>query len=86
MEREQGLQEILKKTRLDGKLRIIPLLNSYVGDLSDHHIFRVNRKPYLLLTCGRWEHYHMPSDTVEKLNFDKIQDIADFLSILVESL
>ena len=35
-----------------------PLLNRYVGDLSDHHVFRVNKRPYLFLTCARWEHYH----------------------------
>ncbi|GAG83435.1 unnamed protein product, partial [marine sediment metagenome] len=59
--------------------------NSYVGDMSDHHIFRVNDVPYLFLSCGRWEHYHMPTDTPEKLNYEKMGAIADYLVNLVVS-
>jgi len=86
MESDPGLQDVLKRTVPDRDLKIIPTLNSYVGDLSDHHIFRLNRKPYLLLTCGHWEHYHMSSDTIEKLNFDKIREVTEYLLRLVMSV
>ncbi len=47
--------------------------------MSDHHVFRVNQVPYLLLTCGRWEHYHRETDTLDKVNFSKIAATADYV-------
>jgi hypothetical protein len=61
-------------------------LNSYVPDLSDHHIFRKNERPYLLLTCGHWEHYHMPTDTPEKLSMSKMEAVANYVVMLTEFL
>jgi hypothetical protein len=63
-------------------VRVQPVLNRYVGDLSDHYVFRAHQRPYLFLSCGRWQHYHMPSDTPDRLNYDKMAGIA----ALVESL
>jgi hypothetical protein len=63
-------------------LRVQPVLNRYVGDLSDHHVFRVHERPFLFLSCGRWTHYHARTDTPDRLNFDKMRAIAS----LVESL
>ena len=60
-------------------LRVVATLNDYIGDMSDHHVFRENGVPYLFLSCGRWEHYHMPSDTVDRLNPAKMGRIADWL-------
>ena len=64
----------------------MPTLNRYVGDLSDHHVFRKNRSPYLLLTCGHWEHYHTASDTPDKLNYDKMAAVGDYVRTLTEVL
>jgi hypothetical protein len=86
MESDPGFQEALKAADPGENLRIVPTLNLYVGDLSDHYIFRMNKRPYLLLTCGRWDHYHMPSDTVDRLNLEKIRAVADYLGALVKSL
>ena len=85
MESHSELETVIKQTDLGGGLRVIPTLNSYVGDMSDHHIFRVSNVPYLFLSCGRWEHYHMPTDTPEKLNYKKMEAIADYLVNLVIS-
>jgi hypothetical protein len=63
-------------------LRTVPTLNDYVGDLSDHHVFRRNKTPYLLLTCGRWEHYHAATDTSDRLNFDKMDAVSDYVEVL----
>jgi len=63
-------------------IRVQPVLNRYVGDLSDHHIFRENERPYLFLSCGRWEHYHARTDTPEKLNYEKMLAIADYVTEL----
>ena len=85
MESHSALENVIKSTPENTKIRIVPALNSYVGDMSDHHIFRVNDVPYLFLSCGRWEHYHMPTDTPEKLNYEKMGAIADYLVNLVGS-
>lgn len=65
-------------------LRLVPTLNRYIGDLSDHHVFRLDRKPYLFLSCGRWAHYHSPTDTPEKLDYPKMAAIGKFLDRLLE--
>jgi hypothetical protein len=60
-------------------LPTIAALNEYVGDVSDHHVFRINDVPYLFLSCGRWQHYHEPTDTPDRLNYDKMARILEYL-------
>ncbi|MDZ7704530.1 MAG: M28 family peptidase [Trueperaceae bacterium] len=67
-------------------LRPVAVLNRYVGDLSDHHVFRVNQRPYLFLTCGRWAHYHQPTDTPDKLSGAKMTAVVDYLVRLLPKL
>ena len=85
-ESDPDLPVIIKDAEPTSNLRSVPILNSYVGDLSDHHIFRTNERPYLLLTCGRWDHYHMASDTPEKLNYEKMAAVVPYLNDLVERI
>ena len=47
-------------------------------------MFRINGRPYLLLTCGRWEHYHASTDTPDRLNYAKLDAIADYICNLTE--
>ena len=63
-------------------IRVQPVLNRYIGDLSDHHVFRENHRPYLFLSCGRWEHYHARTDTPDRLNYGKMLAIADYVTEL----
>ena len=60
---------------VDG-LSLVPTLNRYVGDMSDHGVFRTNGVPYLFLSCGRWPHYHRDTDTPDRLNYEKMGRIA----------
>jgi hypothetical protein len=79
MESDPGLgRTILARPDLDD-LRVVTALNRYVGDMSDHHAYRLARTPYLFLTCGRWDHYHLPSDTPEKLDYAKMAAVAELL-------
>ena len=78
MESDPCLESIVNSLRPDG-IRIAPTLTSYIGDLSDYHSARLDRRPYLFLSCGHWEHYHEESDTPEKLNYDKIAAILDLV-------
>jgi hypothetical protein len=59
--------------------RVVPVSNRLVGDLSDHHVFRLARRPYVFLSCGHWEHYHTSTDTPEKLSYDKMARVTDFI-------
>ena len=58
-------------------LKIVPTLNSYVGDMSDHGAFRELGIPYFFLSCGHWEHYHRPTDTPDRLNYRKMAAISE---------
>jgi hypothetical protein len=50
--------------------------------LSDYHAFRERAVPFLFLTGGRWQHYHTPQDTPEKLDYGKMAATADWLEKL----
>ena len=69
--------------RVSEGVRVQPVLNRYVGDLSDHHVFRMHQRPFLFLSCGRWQHYHMPTDTPDRLNYDKMAAIAELVALLI---
>jgi hypothetical protein len=68
------------------RLRVIPTLNKYVGDMSDHHAFRLGEQPFLFLSCGQGRHYHTREDTVEWLNFDKILQVHELVVGLIRRL
>ena len=86
VESHPDLGEVLDETgALDG-LKLLPTLNRYVGDMSDHGVFRQHGVPYLFLSCGRWAHYHMPTDTPDRLNFRKMAAITRQVNALLENL
>jgi hypothetical protein len=60
--------------------------NDVVGDMSDHHAFRLRGVPFLFLSCGRWAHYHQPSDTPERLAWGKMALIRDYVVALTGAL
>ena len=57
-ESHQGLIDIVGEQHSPKGLKVLPTLNSYIGDMSDHGVFRENGVPYLFLSCGHWQHYH----------------------------
>lgn len=67
-------------------LKLVPTLNRYIGDMSDHGIFRENGVPYLFLSCGQWTHYHRPTDTPDRLNYQKMGRITLQVLDLVRQL
>ena len=86
METDYGLGEVIKDCPAGPSIRVLPTLSRYVGDMSDHHVFRVNHVPYLFLSCGTWEHYHQPTDTPEKLNYGKIEAISRYLLAIASAI
>ena len=86
METDPGLEATVRtRPALDG-IGLVTALNRYVGDMSDHHAFRLSEIPYLFLTCGRWEHYHRPTDTPDRLDLDKMRAVAHLLEHLVRDV
>lgn len=79
MESDVDLAGVIERTHPDTGLRIAAVPNAFVGDMSDHHVFRIHQRPYLFYSCGQWEHYHLPTDTPEKLNYEKMARIAAYL-------
>jgi hypothetical protein len=86
MESGPCLETAILGTSVPDGLRIVTALNRYVGDVSDHHAFRMGGTPYLFFSCGRWEHYHAPTDTPDKLNYQKMAATVDLLEALLRNL
>jgi hypothetical protein len=85
-ESNAGLIDIVGEHHSPKGLKVLPTLNSYVDDMSDHGIFRRNGVPYLFLSCGRWAHYHMPSDTPDRLNYKKMAAITHYTCELLAGM
>jgi peptidase M28-like protein len=85
-ESHPDLARMVDSVRMSRRLRLVATLNQYVGDMSDHGVFRTNGVPYLFLSCGRWRHYHMETDTPEKLNYAKMERMTRYLAALTETL
>ncbi len=86
LESHKSLEKSVQQAQSSENLRIITLPPGYIGEVGDYHIFKLNRKPYLFMTCGPWQHYHSATDTPDKLNFGKMAAISRYLSNLVIQL
>jgi hypothetical protein len=86
IESSGALPGLIERCPRPGALPLVVVPNSVVGDMSDHHAFRMRRVPFLLLSCGRWEHYHRESDTPDKLAWAKMELIRDYVVTLTTAL
>jgi hypothetical protein len=75
-ESHAALPDVVRTCLTGPELTLVATLNRNVGDMSDHHIFRLNGVPYLFLSCGQWQHYHRDSDTPDRLNYLKMARIC----------
>ncbi len=85
-ESHPDLANLVDSVHVPRRLRLIAALNEYVGDMSDHGVFRANGVPYLFFSCGRWRHYHVDTDTPEKLNYTKMARMTKYLVATTEAL
>ncbi len=76
---------LLRQCLEPAALPLVATLSRNVGDVSDHAVFRRAGVPYLFLSCGHWEHYHRPTDTPDRLSYDKMTKVARLLSCLARS-
>ena len=77
-ESHPDLPNLLDDISVPKGMKLIATLNEYVGDMSDHAVFRWNAVPYVFLSCGHWEHYHQRTDTPDRLNYNKMAAIAAY--------
>ena len=82
-ESHPSLPGMLDGTDVPSGLKLMATLNKYVGDMSDHGVFRCNDVPYLFFSCGRWAHYHQPTDTPDRLNYRKMARITHLAARLL---
>jgi hypothetical protein len=86
-ESDGSFPAIVEETAGEAKgLRVLSTLHRYVGSMSDHAAFADAGQPFLFLSCGQGRHYHMPEDTMEWINFDKLARITQFIADLVERI
>ncbi|MHC4742606.1 MAG: M28 family peptidase [Planctomycetota bacterium] len=86
VESHPAMPHIVGSVKAPAKLRPVCTLNKYIGDISDHGIFRVNHVPYLFMSCGRWRHYHSPTDTPKRLNYAKMERIMRYLVAVTDAV
>jgi len=67
-------------------LRVFPTLNPYIGNLSDHHSFEKQGRPFLFLSCARGRYHHHPGDDLKWINFDKLARITAFIAALLRRI
>ena len=60
--------------------------NYIIPPLSDYDAFMKAGIPFLFYSVGRSQHYHMPSDTPDRLNYDKMAAFANHLTDAVAAL
>lgn len=86
IESSATLPALLDACPRSSDLPLVVTQNYVVGDMSDHHAFRLQETPYLFLTSGRWADYHQPTDTPDKLAWGKIGLVRDYVAGLVGRL
>ena len=60
--------------------------NYIIESMSDYDAFMNAGIPFLFYTMGRSEHYHAPTDTPDRLDYDKMSAFATHLTDLVTAL
>ncbi|MEN8165838.1 MAG: M28 family peptidase [Acidobacteriota bacterium] len=60
--------------------------NYIIDSMSDYDAFMNAGVPFLFYSAGRWEHYHQPTDTPDKLDFEKMAALAKHLTDTVAAL
>lgn len=80
------LPDLLQRNSKPKGLKIIATRNDYIGDVSDHGVFRRHGVPYYFLSCGQWQHYHQPTDTPDRLNYGKMAHITRYVVDLLTHL
>lgn len=72
----------LRDVALSNGLPIALVNNARVGDMSDHHAFRLAKYPFLFLSSGEWADYHQTTDTPDLIDYAKVERVADAVEVM----
>jgi hypothetical protein len=70
-------------------LRVVPTINRYVGDTSDHRAFRLAGIPFLFFSSGPGRFSHTKQDNPEYVSFPRLGSVLDLvldLSALLDGI
>lgn len=72
-ERSDGLFEVVRGTPPPAPLTMGYVGSDVVGRRSDYVAFEEKQVPFLFFSTGEYGDYHRPTDTPERLDFDKLE-------------
>jgi len=67
-------------------VKVLPIGTDLVGPRGDHVAFEAMEIPILFFSCGLYKDYHKPTDTAEKLNYQKMTSSAQVVFRAVDVL
>ena len=83
-ERSAGTADHVERiARVEPGVIVRPADVEIIPPLSDYAAFWRRNRPFVFLTAGRWQHYHTPTDTPEKLDYRKMAATARWLERFV---
>ncbi len=80
------LRKLLEEVPPSGGLKIGRLGADLVGTRSDYGPFRDRRVPFLFFSTGQHPDYHQPSDTPERLDYEKLCQASQWIAALTDRL
>ena len=76
------LRKLVQTVKPPANLKVGRLGADLVGTRSDYGPFRDRRIPFLFFSTGQHPDYHRPSDTPDRVDYEKLQRIAVWISDL----
>lgn len=81
-----GLRGIVDRVQPPSGLRVSHLGVDLVGVRSDYGPFKAEKVPFLFFSGGEHRDYHQPTDTAEKLDYERISQITQVVYGVVEQV
>ncbi len=79
--------DIVEKTAAEAKgLRLVPTLNKYIPDTSDHMAFRKAEQPFLFISRGRGRYTHTLKDNLQWINWKALNRVSEMTLSLMKEL
>lgn len=79
-ENAAGLRKLVDAVPCSEKLQVRHLGADLVGTRSDYGPFRGEKIPFLFFSGGEHRDYHRPTDTAEKLDYERIANITEVVA------
>src|SRR5205085_12597719 len=80
------LRRLVQDVRPGGGLKVGRLGADIIGTRSDYGAFRDREVPFLFFSTGQHPDYHRPSDTPDRLDYEKLRKICLWIHGLTEKL